>query len=70
MSSVKFLEVVPAGDPLNRPCTILGKKTNLKLVDYDKVQPYFGDKVNKEVTARLLLKACIIIAVVQLAWIT
>lgn len=46
---VEFKVEVPSGDPSQRPCTILGKKTNLQAVSYDKVSPYFGDKVTEEV---------------------
>ena len=52
---VQFLEEVPPGDPEKRPCTVLGKKKNLKIVDYVTVSPYFGDKVTKEVIQLLFI---------------
>ena len=47
---VEFLEEVPAGDPLQRPCTVLGKKTNLQGLPFSKVSPYLGDRVTEEVS--------------------
>lgn len=47
--TVDFLEQVAAGDPLQRPCTILGKKGNVQSLSFDKVSPYLGDKVTEEV---------------------
>ena len=46
---VEFLEKVPSGDPSERPCTILGKKTNLQSVPFEKVSSYLGSKVTEEV---------------------
>lgn len=49
-TTVKFLVNVPSGDPMNRPCTILGKKANLESVGYEKVAPFLGNRVTKEVS--------------------
>ena len=46
---VEFLEQVCAGDPSQRPCIILGKKTNLQSLPYSSVLEYLGDKVTEEV---------------------
>ncbi len=35
---------------MNRPCTILGKKANLESVGYEKVAPFLGNRVTKEVS--------------------
>lgn len=51
--TVDFLEQVAAGDPLQRPCTILGKKGNVQSLSFDKVSPYLGDKVTEEVAVYL-----------------
>jgi hypothetical protein len=49
MVDIEFCKVVPSGDPLERPVTIVGKKTNLSKVPFASVLPYFGKKVNEEV---------------------
>ena len=49
---IEFLSRVRAGDPLERPCTILGSNTNLKCVSFDKVSPYLGDRVTAKVSHR------------------
>ena len=48
-ATVEVLESVLPEDPSSRPCTVLGKKCNLKSLDFEKVKPFFGDKVTKEV---------------------
>ena len=52
MVKIEFLSRVRAGDPLERPCTILGSNTNLKCVSFDKVSPYLGDRVTAKVSHR------------------
>ena len=49
MVDIEFCKVVPSGDPLARPVTIIGKKTNLSKVPFASVLPYLGNKVNEEV---------------------
>lgn len=49
MVDIEFCKVVPSGDPLERPITIVGKKTNLSKVPFASVLPYLGNKVNEEV---------------------
>ncbi len=46
---IEFLVEVPPADPSTRPCSILGKKENLKLVPFAKLTPYLGTKVTEEV---------------------
>ena len=50
MVDIEFYKVVPSGDPLERPITIIGKKTNLSKVPFASVLPYFGNKVNEDVS--------------------
>ena len=50
MVDIEFCKVVPSGDPLERPITIIGKKTNLSKVPFASVLPYFGNKVSEEVS--------------------
>ena len=57
---VEFLADIFPGDPSERPCTILGKKTNLISVTYAKVLPYFGDKVAEKVCGCVVVVALMI----------
>ena len=46
---MQFLPSVPQGDPLERPCTLLGKKANLEAVPFSSVSGYLGSRVSSEV---------------------
>ncbi len=50
--NVQFLINVPAGDPLERPCTIIGKKRNLKTVSFPKLSPYLGERTSSKVSVQ------------------
>ena len=50
MAKIQFSTNVPAADLSDRPVTILGKRGNLKKVQYRDVSPYIQQKVSSEVS--------------------
>ena len=50
MTEIRFYTTVPAGDPAERPCTIVGKKSNLSVVSFASVAPYLGNKITEDVS--------------------